>query len=262
MKLISKLIKFELQNSIRSKWIIVYSLIFFVLTFLLFSFETDSAKASLTLTNLILIVIPLVSIIFGVMFVYNSIEYVQLVLCQPIDRKSLFIGLYLGNTFPLIFGFVLSIILGTLFSGILLSSLKPILITLLIGIFLTLIFTAISFWIGFRIIDKAKGLGTAIILWFSFAVLYDGILLFIIYSFREYPIENFALAACLINPIDLARIFFILDFNIAALMGYTGAVFNKFFGSSLGIIVSFSMLVVWFIIPFLFGMRRFLKKDF
>jgi hypothetical protein len=37
-----------------------------------------------------------------------------------------------------------------------------------------------------------------------------------------------------LNPIDLGRILFLMKFDIAALMGYTGAVFQRFFGSGLG----------------------------
>ena len=90
MKLIGKIIQFELSNTFRSKWIIIYSVFFLALTFLLFNFEEETGKAALSLMNIVLIVIPLVSIIFGTMYVYNSIDYIQMVLCQPINRKSLF----------------------------------------------------------------------------------------------------------------------------------------------------------------------------
>lgn len=262
MELITKIIKFELSNTFRSKWIIVYSAFFLLLTFLLFNFEEDTNKAALSLMNIILIVIPLVSLIFGTMYVYNSIDYIQMVLCQPINRKTLFIGLYLGNSIPLAAGFIFGTLLGVILSGFSFPAFEQIIILLVIGFALTFIFTSIAFWIAIKFSDKARGLGISIIIWLMLSVIYDGLVLFVIYYFREYPIENIVLGISLLNPIDLARIFFILDFNVSALMGYTGALFNKFFGSSLGIILSITMLFVWFAVPILFGLKSFFKKDF
>lgn len=262
MELITKIIKFELSNTFRSKWIIVYSAFFLLLTFLLFNFEEDTNKEALSLMNIILIVIPLVSVIFGTMYVYNSIDYIQMVLCQPINRKSLFIGLYLGNAIPLASGFLFGTLLGIILSGFSFIGFESILILLVIGFALTFIFTSIAFLIAIKFADKARGLGIAIVIWLMLSVIYDGLVLFVIYYFREYPIENIVLGISLLNPIDLARIFFILDFNVSALMGYTGALFNKFFGSSLGIIFSIAMMIVWFAVPMLFGLKSFYEKDF
>ena len=65
-----------------------------------------------------------------------------------------------------------------------------------------------------------------------------------------------------LNPIDLGRILFLMKFDIAALMGYTGAVFQRFFGSELGVIISVFCLLVWIIVPFFLSSRFFKKKDF
>lgn len=262
MELILKIIKFEFSNSLRSKWIIFYFSFFLLLSFLLFNFESDSGKAVLSLMNIVLIIIPLVSIIFGTVYVYNSNDYIQMVLCQPLDRKSLYFGLYLGNAIPLALSFAAGVCIGFILNGVNPQSIAPVLILTINGFVLTLIFTSVAFLTAIIINDKAKGLGASILIWLLLAVVYDGLILFITYFFRDYPIENFILAISLINPIDLARIFFILDYNISALMGYTGALFNKFFGTSLGAIVSASLMILWFIIPFLFGLRSFNKKDF
>jgi len=262
MELIFKIIKFEFSNALRSKWIIFYFSFFVLLSFLMFNFENDSGKAVLSLMNVVLIIIPLVSIIFGTMYVYNSNDYIQMVLCQPLDRRSLYFGLYLGNAIPLALSFVFGIVIGFVFNGIDPVGITPVLILAINGFALTLIFTSIAFLTAIKFTDKAKGLGASLLIWLMLAVIYDGFILFVTYFFRDYPIENIILALSLVNPIDLARIFFILDFNISALMGYTGALFNKFFGTSLGVIVSISLMIVWFIIPFLFGLRSFNKKDF
>ncbi len=262
MELIIKIIRFEFNNAIRSKWVIIFSAFFFLTTFLLLNFDPDSGKALLSLMNIVLIIIPLVSLIFGTMYIYNSRDYIEMVLCQPIDRKSLFVGLYLGNSVPLAFGFLLGTILGFALNGFPGTALLNFILLLLIGTTLTFIFTSISFLIGIKFADKSRGLGFAILIWLLLSVVYDGFILFVVYFFREYPIENLILAINLFNPIDLGRIVFMLEFNISALMGYTGALFNKFFGSSLGLLVSFIMMVFWFIVPVLLSLKAFIKKDF
>jgi Cu-processing system permease protein len=64
----------------------------------------------------------------------------------------------------------------------------------------------------------------------------------------------------MLNPMDLARILILMEFDISALLGYTGAVFNQFFGTSLGMLASFGMLSLWLVIPAWTGLRVF-KQD-
>jgi len=44
-------------------------------------------------------------------------------------------------------------------------------------------------------------------------------------------------------------------------MGYTGALYQQFFGSGSGIVFSLLMQMVWIIVPLLFALRIFKKKD-
>ncbi len=66
-------------------------------------------------------------------------------------------------------------------------------------------------------------------LWFYFAIIFDGLVLFIIFQFSEYPLEKTSITLTALNPIDLSRILVLLKMDISAMMGYTGAVFKEFF---------------------------------
>ena len=66
----------------------------------------------------------------------------------------------------------------------------------------------------------------------------------------------------LANPMDLARVALLLQFDVAALLGYTGAVMQKFFGRSVGIGATSLAIVVWIVAPLVAGMRAFQRKDF
>jgi Cu-processing system permease protein len=49
--------------------------------------------------------------------------------------------------------------------------------------------------------------------------------------------------------------------DAAALMGYTGAIFKKMFGTFAGYIVSLMLMLAWTVFPFLISLKLFNKKD-
>lgn len=262
MKLVKKILRYEIHNTIRSKWIIFYAFFFFVVGYSLFAFSGDVNKAYISLMNIVLIVIPLVSLIFGSIYLYNSREFVEMMLSQPIDRRSLFLGIYFGTSIPLSLAYSIGMFLPFILFGKVNQQFEGVLFLLLIGIALTFVFTAIAFLITVLQDDKAKGLGFSILIWLILTVIYDGLVLLVVYYFEDYPLEKVMIALSLINPIDLARILFLIEFNFSALMGYTGAVFQNFFGSFFGVLFSAFFLVLWIIIPLFFSTKSFLKKDF
>ena len=80
--------------------------------------------------------------------------------------------------------------------------------------------------------------------------------------FGDYPLDKFALGASLFNPIDLSRILILLKLEISALLGYTGALFQKFFGTKIGFIISLMIMFLWIVIPFWIILRKARLKDF
>lgn len=262
MNKISKILKFELRNLIQSKWIIFYTIFFAAISYSLFLFSSDPGKAFISLMNIVLIVIPLVSLVFGAVYIYNSREFIETVLTQPVKRPVLFFGIYLGLAGSLSAAFVVGILIPYLLIAFRSTAFSDLFLTLAIGIALTFIFTAIASLVVVLQDDKAKGLGLLIFIWLFTAIIYDGLVFFILQYFEEYPLEKVMIGMSLINPLDLARMIFLMKFNIAALMGYTGAVFQKFFGSSFGILLASFFMLLWIFIPFFFASRSFSKKDF
>ncbi|HEV8515118.1 MAG TPA: ABC transporter permease subunit, partial [Cyclobacteriaceae bacterium] len=129
------------------------------------------------------------------------------------------------------------------------------------GLLLTFAFVALAFLASVTTRDKAKGIGVALLFWLYFTLIYDGLVLYVIYSFSDYPLEKVTLVLSSLNPVDLARIIILLKLDLSALMGYTGAFYKNFFGSSFGITYSFLFLILWTGVPLLFALRRFAKKD-
>lgn len=263
MKLLTHLIKNEWKSLLRGKWVIGYGLIFLVLTETLLRFGGGGSETLLSLSNVMLLFIPLVGMIYGILYIYQSREFVELLLTQPINRRVLYWGLFLGISTPLMTAFIVGAMLPLAWNGILFVDITASLMVLGLGGILTLVFASLGFLFGLMFYeDKIKGFGFSIVMWLFLAILYDGLVLLLVFMFGDYPLENFVIAVSMLNPVDLARIMVMLEFDVSALMGYTGAVFNRFFGTGLGISIASLMLLVWLTIPTWFGLKIFEKKDF
>lgn len=253
----NRIIKIILLDILKSKIVLAYTFILAILSWSSFALEDNSAKGLLTILNVILFTVPLVSILFATIYLYNSSEFIELLLSQPIKRRKIWISLFLGLSFSMILAFFVG-------AGIplLINSPDSIGIIMLInGCLITVIFTALAFLSSILTRDKAKGIGIAIMTWLFFALLFDGLVLFLLFQFQDYPIENAMVGITAFSPIDLARIQILLHLDVSAMMGYTGAIFKDFFGTAIGLIVSFLLLSLWVIIPFFISLRKFNKKD-
>lgn len=257
------IVKYELSDVVRSRWLVAYTLFFLAVTDALLRFGGGSGRGLLALMNVVLLVIPLVNVVFGTMYLYNAREFTELLLAQPVGRRPLFAGLYLGLTTPLSAGFLAGVGIPFALHGVDDPAHRAALAALLaVGVALTLVFTGIAFLIALRFEEKVKGLGAAIAIWLAAAVLYDGIVLLLATMFAQYPLERPLLALMLANPVDLSRVVLLLQFDVSALMGYTGAVFKNFFGSVGGRAIAAGALLLWAAVPLLLATRAFRRKDF
>ena len=258
-----KVLAHEITNLRRSRWILGYTLLLVLLSDAVLRFGGGGPRAIVSLLNVVLIFVPLVSLIFGTMHLYGAREFIELLLAQPVGRRSLFVGLYAGLALPLAGAFALGVGLPFLWNaGGSDGMVAPLVTLLLAGILLTFTFSALAFLISLLFEDRAKGLGVAIVLWLGLTALYDAFLVMVVTAFAEYPLEKPLLGLILLNPIDLARILVLLQSDAAALMGYTGAVFERFFGSGYGLALAGGALVAWTALPFGLGLSRFQSKDF
>ena len=229
-----------------------------IMSFSVISIGQDSSNAVITILNIILFIVPLVSLIFGTIHFYNSKEFIEFLLTQPVDRKSIFWAEYFGLTFSLCIAFMAGVGIPVMFNGFLITGVYLI----ATGICLTFIFISIAFLSSVLNKDKVKGIGLSIIIWLYLSVIFDGLVFLIIYYFNDYPIDKFIIILTSLNPIDLGRILMLLNVDISALMGFTGATFQKFFGSYAGISLSVFFMILWIILPLLFSVRIFKKTNF
>ena len=255
--IMKKIVKYVLLDILRNKILISYTLLLFAITMTMLLLGDNETKVLLSLLNIVLIVLPLVSIIFSTIYYYNSVEFIELLVCQPIRRTSILLSIYAGLTLSLLIAFAIGVGLPLLLMDH--SSTAALLV--MIGCLLTVIFAALAILGSVRMRDKARGIGIAILAWFYFSLLYDGLVLFLLFQFSDYPLEKPSIVLGALNPIDLGRIMLLLRLDSSAMMGYTGAVFQEFFGSAGGTLLAFGLLLLWTMVPLLAAVRRFNHKD-
>lgn len=258
-----KVLKYSFYDLSRSRWTYAYFLFFLLVTFGLLYFSYDIPKTVVSLMNIVLILCPLIGTLFGALYFYSSREFIDLLLALPLPRRSIFLGKYLGLALSLTISFILGTSIPLVFFGIFTSGvLMNFLILLTAGFFLTFIFSGIAFLIALRFESPIKGFGVAIFVWLFLTFIYDGIFLLTLLFFEEYPQDTMALVMTLFNPVDLSRILIMLQLDISALMGYTGAVFRKFLGTGTGMLVAYCALVIWVLMPVTGFLRLASRKDF
>lgn len=258
-----KILKYSFFDLMRSRWSYVYFAFYLLLGIVLLFLNNDLSKAVITLMNVIIVLVPLIGTIFGVMYYYNSKEFTELLLAQPLKRSSIFLGQYLGVAISLSMSLILGLGIPFIAYGLFKSNaIWDFSLLLITGTFLTLIFTALAFNIALTNENKIKGFGYAILLWLFLAIIYDGLFLMSLILFEDYPLDKLSLMGTMLNPIDLSRTLILLKLDISALLGYTGAVFKKFFGTNFGLIISFIMLTIWVALPVLRIVLKSKKKDF
>ena len=258
-----KILKYSIYDLLRSRWSYVYFIFYLLLGFVLLFLNNDINKAIITLLNIIIVLTPLIGTIFGVMYYYNSREFTELLLAQPIKRKTIFMGQYVGVSLSLTLSLVLGLGIPFVLYGLLKSTaIFDFALLILVGSFLNFIFVALAYNIALSTENKIKGFGYAILLWLFLAVIYDGVFMISLMLLNEYPLDKFSLVATMFNPIDLSRILILLKLDISALLGYTGAIFQQFFGTNSGVFLSLSVLVLWVILPVWRIVIKSNKKDF
>lgn len=253
-----KVYKYTLIDLARNKFVGGWLLLLLAITAGLFQLEDQPVKAMLSLSQVLLALVPLVSCIFAIVYLYDALEFTELLAVQPLHRSKILGGQLLALSTALALGALLG-------AGLPLLIFFPggASLTLALACFmLTLVFTAIGALIAIKNREKARGVGLGLVIWFLFVLVYDAVLLWVMFAFSDYPIEPWIVPLAALDPIDLGRIMVLLKVDLAAMMGYSGAIYEKFFGNLRGILVAMAALAAWVAVPSAVAFKAFRRKDF
>ncbi len=252
-----------IRDLARNRWLIAYAITLGLVAESLFFFGGTGDQVVLSLLNATLLLVPLVALVFGLLHVYASREFVELLLAQPLPRAAVFAGLYLGLVLPLAAAFLVG--LGVPLALHATRGDAPWLALSFLatsGVLLTAAFAGLAMAIALRTDDRLRGMAVALGVWFVLSIGYDAAVLAVVSAFGDWPLERAVLTVMLGNPVDLARVLVLTALDASALLGYTGALFRHLFGTALGPAVALAALTVWSVIPFLVARRRFIRRDF
>lgn len=253
-----KLLKYALYDIMKSRFAIIYTVFLALVAISIYQVSDDLSKVSLSLMNIMILFIPLIAAVFATTHFYNNLEFIELMLAQPVKR----IHVFLSQLLAVVIMLSLSILLGFGLPMLLWGADSSLLTLLGVGVVLSAVFAGFAFLASVLTRDKAKAIGISLALWIYFSLVYDGLVLYVIYSFADYPLEKTTLALVMLNPVDLGRILMLMQLDISALMGYTGAFFQQFFSSGSGILIATGMLLIWMLLPNFLATRVFKKRDF
>ncbi|HRF75531.1 MAG TPA: hypothetical protein PLB46_03100 [Chitinophagales bacterium] len=165
----SKIGQLVLIDIFKNKIVLIYAVVLLIITWSVFMLEDTSGKGLLTLLNVILLVVPLMSLLFSTIYLYNSAEFIELLVSQPVKRQQIWLSLYFALSLSLAGAFVIATIIPLL----LFCNLAQALMMTITGFAVTLVFISLGFVASIISRDKAKGIGIAILMWLYFALLFD-----------------------------------------------------------------------------------------
>lgn len=252
-----KVYKYTLLDLARNRFALGYAALLLLVSVGLFMLEADNTKALISLTQVVLALVPLLALVFTIIYLYNQYEFTVLLAVQPLRRQSIVRAQFLAVSTALLASFIFGVGLP-----VIVYTPGPVGWTLLLtGAALTTVFCALGMYIAVKQRDRAKAVGIGLATWVFMVLVYDSLLLWLMFSFSDRPIEPLVVPLAALNPIDLSRILIMLKIDLAALLGYTGAVYQQFFGGAGGMLVSFLALALWALVPFWRSVRAFARKD-
>ncbi|MCP4153830.1 MAG: ABC transporter permease subunit [bacterium] len=264
-----KIAKMELFDSARKQWLQMVGILFFVICIAVSYFGlagtqfTSLRRTTISLLNLMLFILPLISMLMGTISLAGNRESLEFFLSQPLKRKEFFLGKYMGLASTLF----IWIVFGFGGSGMVLASktgsrgIANFLILMVLSFLLSLAFLSISFLVSAIIMEKSSATLVVIILWLWFALFYDLVVIGLMRVIQELPVKSPMLFMLLLNPVDIARSGFLINSDMAGLLGPTGAVLNKMAGTPLGMVTLVAGLLLWIIVPLVIGNAIFSRRD-
>jgi Cu-processing system permease protein len=247
----------------RGRWVLAYGVALAVIAELLFVFGGTGAQVVLSLLNATLLLVPLMALVFGTTHFYASRDFIELLLAQPLSRRAVFTGLYLGLALPLAGAFVAGVGIPLALHGS--RGLAPMgaLVALAVGgVLLTACFAGLAMLIALSTDDRLRGMSMALGAWFLLTIAYDGAVLGLVAVLGNWPLDRPLLLLMAANPVDVVRVLVLHSLDAAALLGFTGALFRRVFGTWTGPAVLTAVLVTWTALPFLAARHRFRRRDF
>jgi Cu-processing system permease protein len=262
----------EYRRALETRWLFGFAAAFAALVLGLSYFGLSQsreigfqgfARVTLSLMNLVLLVVPLCGLLLGVTSIAGSGETLPLLLAQPVSRGEVLAGKFLGLAAALAVtqalgfgggGLVVAFNAGT-------DQVPGYIVLTLMSLVLGWLCLAAALAIAAIWPDRLKAVASALLLWLMMVVAYDLAVLGATTMLSGLPLESVLFPALLINPVDLARVMVTLAVGSGALFGPTSAVLVKLFGTTGGAALGATVLVIETAVPLAIAAHVFRRRD-
>ena len=265
----------ELVLAVRSRWTQIFAIVFAALALAVASSGyvlsgghgvQDFARTAASLVQLVLLLVPLTSLLIGVLSLAPERGAAELLFSQPISRRTILLGKLLGLLEALVgaqalgFGAAGLVIFSQsgnegLSGFLMLFGASAILTAIFLGVAALLAATAI----GRR---RTRALALALVSWFVAVVLFDVAALGLASLLPSGPASRVLIVAVIVNPVDAVRTSTLLGIEGAAAFGAASLAFLRFTKGAWGAAGLLGLsLLLWIAVPALAAVERLRRTD-
>jgi Cu-processing system permease protein len=264
----------ELLLAVRSRWTLMFAIVFAALALLVASSGyilsggsgmQDFARTAASLLQLVLLLVPLASLVFGVMALTPDAGAAEMLFSQPVPRAAILIGKLAGLFVALVgaeaVGFGVSGLM--LFSRTGSEGLGGFLGVAGGAAVLTAVFLSLAAVIsGGGVRPRARSLAVALACWFAAVILFDVAALGIASLLPSGRASRVLIVSAIVNPVDAVRTATLLAVQGTTAFGAASLAFLRFTNGANGAAawLAASMLL-WIAVPVVIAARRLGRAD-
>ena len=263
----------ELVINIRNRWTLVFAGVFGILVLAISYFGLITignvgfqgfARTSASLLNMVLYIVPLVSLTMGTLSFTSEKSGSELLFSQPITRGEILFGKFLG----LFASILIATLLGFGLAGLIIAAKAgpdgsfryPAFVGF--SLVLAMIFLSLAAFISALCRRKNKAFGVALFAWFFFVLFYDLIVIGATFLFKERTANAFLFGSLFGNPVDMVRVATLMILNGKHIFGAGGAALLRFLGGeTASIALLLTGMTIWIVAPLLIAAAILKRQD-
>ena len=265
----------ELVLAVRSRWTQIFAAVFAALALAVAASGyvlsgghgvQDFARTAASLVQLVLLLVPLTSLLIGVLSLAPERGAAELLFSQPVSRRTILLGKLLG-LFEALVG---AQALGFGAAGLVIFSqsgsegLAGFLMLFAASAALTAIFLGLAALLAAAAIGRrrTRALALALVVWFVAVVLFDVATLGLASLLPSGPASRVLIMAVIVNPVDAVRTATLLGVEGAAAFGAASLAFLRFTRGPWGAAALLGLsLLFWIAVPALAAVERLRRTD-
>lgn len=265
----------ELLLAVRSRWTLIFAVVFAVLSLgVAFSgyvlsggsgFQ-DFARTSVSLVQLVLLVVPLAALLMGVLALAPERGTAELLFSQPVSRTTILLGEMLGLFGALagaqLIGFGLAG--AVVFRKVGVEGGGGYAVLVGCSLLLTAVFLSIAALIASGAVGRkrTRALAVALVVWFLCVILVDLAALGIASLLPSGAASRVLITSVIVNPVGALRTGALLGIEGTAAFGSASLAFLRFtHGPAGAAAVLATSVAIWVVLPALAAARRLRRVD-